>query len=57
MRRAIVSTKGVITHPVDDLQVIAAPVTGLALILAVWVWGGRAGWASWMIVPVPRIRS
>ena len=29
---------------------VAAPVTGLALILAVWVWGGRAGWASGMIV-------
>jgi sulfonate transport system permease protein len=35
---------------IRGLRPIAAPVTGLALILAVWVWGGRAGWASGMIV-------
>ena len=33
-----------------SLRPIAAPATGLALIVAVWMWGGRAGWASGMIV-------
>ena len=36
--------------PIRSLQPVAAPATGLALIVAMWVWGGRAGWASGMIV-------
>ncbi len=42
-----VSIDGVSTR---SLWPIVAPATGLALILAVWAWGGRAGWASGMIV-------
>ena len=50
-RRRSLPTPSLTIH---DLRVIAAPVTGLALILAVWVWGGRAGWASGMIVTPDR---
>jgi sulfonate transport system permease protein len=32
------------------IQSLAAPAAGIVLLLALWVWGGRAGWASGMVV-------
>ncbi len=32
------------------IQSLAAPAAGIVLLLALWVWGGRAGWAGGMVV-------
>ena len=39
------------------IQSLAAPAAGIVLLLALWGWGGRAGWAGGMVVtPAEAIR-
>jgi ABC-type nitrate/sulfonate/bicarbonate transport system permease component len=41
----------------ERLRSFAAPLAGLAVLAALWVWGGRSGWANGMVVtPVDAIR-